>query len=77
MALLVAAGVFDSLRGPRLRVTFDQAEPWCRTSAQGELRVRVAVENTGRAPAHGCVGRLVALTPDGHVRTDLDPVQLR
>jgi hypothetical protein len=55
--LLFAAGVFESLRGPRLRITFQRAEPWCRTGAQGELSVRVAVENAGRAPAHGCVGR--------------------
>jgi hypothetical protein len=79
VALLVAAGVFDSLRGPWLRLTFDRAELWCRTGAQGELWVRVAVENAARAraPAHGCVGRLVALTTDGWARTDLDPVQLR
>jgi hypothetical protein len=37
VALLVAAGVFDSLRGPRLRLTFERAEPWCRTGAHGEL----------------------------------------
>jgi hypothetical protein len=77
VALLVAAGVFDSLRGPRLRLSFDRAEPWCRTGAQRELWVRVAVENAGRAPAHGCVGRLVGLATDGRARTDLDPVQLR
>jgi hypothetical protein len=65
--LLFAAGVFDSLRGPRLRITFQRAEPWCRTGAQGELWVRVAVENAGRAPAHGCVGRdrLGLHTPSG------------
>jgi Glycosyl hydrolase family 3 N terminal domain len=77
VALLVAAEVFDSLRAPRLRTTFDRAEPWCRTGAHGELWVRVAGENAGRAPAHGCVGRIVGLSTDGHARTDLDPVQLR
>jgi hypothetical protein len=27
---LVALGYFDFLRGPRLRLTFETAEPWCR-----------------------------------------------
>ena len=39
--------------------------------------MRVAVENAGRAPGHGCVGRLVGLITEGRARTDLDPVQLR
>ena len=37
----------------------------------------MGVENVGRAPASGCVGRLTALRTDGTLRTDVDPVQLR
>jgi hypothetical protein len=77
VALLVAAGVFNSLTGPQLRITFEHAEPWCRTGEHGELWVRVGVENVGRGPAHGCVGRITGLATGGRTRTDLDPVQLR
>lgn len=77
VALLGAAGVFRSFRAPRLRITFEHTQPWCRTEAHGDLWVRVAVENVGRSPAHGCVGRVTALTTDGRTRADLDPVQLR
>lgn len=77
VALLVAAGVFSSFRAPRLRITFEHTQPWCRTEAHGGLWVRVAVENVGRSPAHGCVGRITALATDGRPRADLDPVQLR
>lgn len=77
VALLVAAGVFSSFRAPRLRITFEHTQPWCRTEAHGDLWVRVGVENVGRSPAHGCVGRITALATDGRTRTDLDPVQLR
>ena len=77
VALSVAAGVFSSFRAPRLRITFEHTQPWCRTEAHGDLWVRVAVENAGRSPAHGCVGRITALATDGRPRADLDPVQLR
>jgi hypothetical protein len=81
VALLVALGLFDSVRGPRLRLTFEDAEPWRRATATaggGEvLWVRVGVENVGRAPARGCVGRLIGLTTDGVARPDVDPLQLR
>jgi hypothetical protein len=77
VALLVAAGLFSSFRAPRLRITFEHTQPWCRTEAHGDLWVRVAVVNVGRSPAHGCVGRITALATDGRARADLDPVQLR
>jgi uncharacterized membrane protein len=77
VALMGAAGVFSSFRASRLRFTFEHTQPWCRTEPDGELWVRVAVENVGRRPAHGCVGRITALATDGHTRADLDPVQLR
>jgi hypothetical protein len=32
---LVALGVFASVRGPRIRLTFEATEPWCR---RGRLR---------------------------------------
>ena len=77
VALLSAVGVFSSFRASRLRITFEHTQPWCRTEADGELWVRVAVENVGRRPVHDCVGRIIALATDGRTRADLDPVQLR
>jgi len=50
--------VFRWFRAPRLRITFEHTQPWCRTEAHGELWVRVAVANVGRSPAHGWVGRI-------------------
>lgn len=45
---LVALGHFDSLRGPRIRLTFEATEPWCRkgeTEGEGTaLSVRIGVE---------------------------------
>ena len=77
VALSAAAGVFSSFRAPRLRITFEHTQPWCRAEGDGELWVRVAVANVGRSPAHGCAGRITALATDGRARADLDPVQLR
>ena len=78
---LVALGYFDRFKRPRIRITFEQVEPWCRhgtTEQEGDvLWVRVGVENRGKAPARGCVGRLIAVTTDGELRHDVDPVQLR
>jgi hypothetical protein len=78
---LVALGFFDWLRGPRVQVTFESTEPWCRRG-DGEdgsngLWVRIGVENQGGGSARGCVGRLLAVTTDGEPRPDVDPVQLR
>jgi hypothetical protein len=77
---LVALRYFDYLRGPRLHVTFEATEPWCR---QGEgkagargLWIRLGVENRGAGAAR-CVGRLISVTTDGTARADVDPVQLR
>ena len=62
-------------------LTFEHAEPWCRSVDHPEVGdafwVRVGVENVGRASARSCVGRLTALRTDGALRTDVDPVQLR
>lgn len=78
---LVALGFFASVRGPRIRLTFEATEPWCRrgeTEREGKaLWVRVGVENRGRGPAMGCVGRLISVATDGELRRDVDPVQLR
>jgi hypothetical protein len=78
---LVALGYFDFLRGPRLRLTFETSEPWCRQgkTRHGEpaLWVRVGVENLGAGRARGCLGRLIAVASDDEVRRDVDPVQLR
>ena len=77
---LVALGYFDSLRGPRIRVTFDATEPWCRQGKTEEgdaLWVRIGVENVGHGPARGCLGRLIGVTTNGEPRRDVDPLQLR
>lgn len=81
IALLGSLGYFERYRAPRLRITFDQTEPWCRAAmhpADGEvLWLRVGVENLGKRPARGCIGRLLAITTDGQSRPDVDPIQLR
>ena len=78
---LVALGYFDLLRGPRLRLTFESSEPWCRRgqTRHGEpaLWVRVGVENVGAGPARGCLGRLINVISEDEPRPDIDPVQLR
>src|SRR5690349_13045944 len=67
VALAIALGLFDAFRGPRIRITFEQIEPWCRKAVGGDdaLWVRVGVENVGRKPARGCVGRMISVTTDG------------
>ena len=80
VAVLVAMGRFDGFRAPRLRMTFEETEPWCRAGERDGRRVlwvRVGVETIGRRPAHGCVGRVTSLATDRQVRADVDPVQLR
>jgi hypothetical protein len=81
VALLAAYRVPDRSRAPRLRLTFEPTEPWCRTAALADGRevywARVGVENAGREPARGCVGRLIGLATDGAARPDVDPLQLR
>ena len=81
VALSVAFGAFERFRAPKLRVTFSPIQPWCRTNihpVDGEvLWVRIGVENVGKQPARGCVGRLVEVVSDGTPRSDVDPVQLR
>jgi hypothetical protein len=81
VALLVAMGVFDTVRAPRLRLTFEHREPWCKRTKLADGRsafwVRLGVENLDREPAHGCVGRLHSVTTDGVLRSDIDPIQLR
>jgi hypothetical protein len=61
---LVALGYFDGLQGPRLRLTFEATEPWCRqgrTEGDGTaLWVRVGVENLGAGPAWRRLGRLIS-----------------
>jgi hypothetical protein len=53
VALLVAYRVPDSVRAPRLRLTFRQLEPWCRSAALSDGRVvfwvRLGVENAWAA----------------------------
>jgi len=81
VTVLVALGYFDALRRPRIHITFEPAQPWCRYGTTEQearaLWVRLGVENRGAAPARGCVGRLIAVTTDGELRHDVDPVQLR
>src|SRR6516164_4492288 len=81
VALAVALGAFDRFRRPRLRMTFEPVEPWCRAQSREDestvLWIRVGVENVGRRVAEGCVGRLVGVTSGDTPRRDIDPVQLR
>jgi len=81
IALGAGAGYLDRLRAPRLLLTFEHAEPWCRSvdhPDEGDaFWVRVGVENVGRGPARGCIGRLESLQTNAVLRTDVDPVQLR
>lgn len=78
---MVALGSFAHFRGPRIRLTFEATEPWCRRGDVPEggigLWVRIGVENVGSSPARGCIGRLISVVTDGGVRPDVDPVQLR
>jgi hypothetical protein len=78
---LVALGFFEHLRGPRIHVTFEPTEPWCRhgesEDGRGGLWIRVGVENRGGGAARGCVGRLLSVSTNGKLRQDVDPVQLR
>jgi len=81
IALLSSMGAFERRRAPRLLLTFEQTEPWCRPGihpVDGDvLWLRVGVENVGQRPARGCVGRLSGITTDGTPRADVDPIQLR
>ncbi|GAA5194678.1 hypothetical protein GCM10023322_59660 [Rugosimonospora acidiphila] len=81
VALLGGFGWFARRSQPHLRVTFEQAQPWCRwvetEKDSAVLWVRVAVENHGLDPARGCIGRLIGVATDGSSRPDVDPVQLR
>jgi len=78
---LVALGFFDHLRGPRVHLTFEPTEPWCRSGegedGRGGLWIRLGVENRGGGSARACVGRLLTVSTDGRPRRDVDPVQLR
>jgi hypothetical protein len=81
VALLAAFGAFDILRSPRIRLTFENREPWAKTTLLDDgaeaFWVRIGVENVGKQPARGCVGKLMSVTTDGQTREDIDPVQLR
>jgi len=81
VALLGGIGIWGWFRRPRLEITFQQTEPWCRQTelATGKKGywVRIRVENKGLDPARGCIGKLTAVHTDGQLRSDIDPVQLR
>jgi hypothetical protein len=81
VALLSSLGLFGRYRRARLRMTFEPTQPWCRfvelPDGSTALWARVGVENVGGTTARGCIGRLIGLSTDGVVRTDVDPLQLR
>jgi hypothetical protein len=81
VALVAAIGGFERFRAPELRLTFRPSPPWCRSvgarSRGGVLWVRVGVENVGRQPARGCIGRMTGVVTQGAERTDVDPLHLR
>lgn len=76
IALLASFDVFERFQRPRLQVSFEEREPWCRAGPEG-LWVRIGVENRGKRPARGCVGRMTGVSTDGGARCDVDPLQLR
>ena len=80
IALLAGFNVFEFAQGARLRVTFEEGEPWCRITCRDgveRLWVRVRVESRGAKAAHACVGRVTRVSTNGEGRRDLDPIQLR
>ena len=81
VSLFVAFRMPDRVRSPRIHLTFEPHQPWCRGDEQQGDRwrywVRVGVENSGGEAARGCVGRIISLTTDGALRPDVDPLQLR
>jgi hypothetical protein len=80
VALLASIGWFGRLEKPKLELTFESTEPWCRQVGRDSTQVmwvRVGVENTGRTVARGCLGRLIRVSTGGSHRSDIDPVQLR
>jgi hypothetical protein len=80
VALWTAMGRFDRFRAPRLVLTFEPREPWCRNGTMDTAEVmwvRMAITNEGRFGARSCVGRLMSLSSRGVERADVDPVQLR
>lgn len=81
LAVLVAFGVRDWLKRPRLKITFQDAEPHCRftdlTIGRKGYWVRVRVENTGINPARACVGTATEVRTADELRSDIDPMRLR
>ncbi len=80
VAVLVAVGAFDRFRAPKVALSFEHTEPWCRAgqvAGSAVVWVRIGVANVGTRPAVGCVGRMTHMTTDGRARRDVDPVQLR
>lgn len=80
VALAGGLGWFARRDRPLLSLSFRPGQPWVRRVGDDGtdiLWVRVAVENMGKNPAKGCIGRLLGLTTDGQPRSDIDPVQLR
>jgi hypothetical protein len=81
LVALFGSWVWEVLLKPRLRITFEGAEPFCRKTQLSKGRdgywVRVKVENTGVEPARACVGKLTKTDSNGQVRRDMDPMQLR
>ena len=70
-------------RSPSLEITYEPQEPYCRDTVlePGNVRahwVRVKVTNEGRGTAKRCKGKMNAVfRPDGGLRDDRDPMQLR
>jgi len=81
MVALFGQRMWEHLRQPRLDITFDRAEPFCRkaplTDGRQSYWVRVKVQNRGKDPARACVGKLSEAYTAGRFRANRDPVQLR
>jgi hypothetical protein len=81
IAILASFGIMERFRGPHLRLSFQDREPWCRATPANTgghvLWVRIGVQNRGHRTAKGCIGMVTRLATDGESRSDIDPVQMR
>lgn len=84
LVALFGQWVNERWRRPRLVMTFNRQDPFCRYTlvnwpggARKAYWARVRVTNEGVSPALGLRGKLVAIRTDGTQRFDVDPMALR
>lgn len=81
VAVLAGFGVFQIHRRPKLKLSFQEMEPWCRTTEVEPGRraywIRLVVENARGEPAEGLIAKAMEVRTGGALRADLDPMRLR